>query len=97
MSTYSDWVKCTKKYAEKGLTSENVEKVCEKKGFVFGCPPKCEHEALFYQGEPPCACKKKDDLQFTWPLVPLSDGSEHLDIRRKEEKLDPDFLFQNID
>ena len=79
VTTYADWVKCTKKYAEKGLTADNVVSVCDKKGFIYGCPPKCEHEALFFQGEVPCGCKKITDKVFTDGIPTLKPREETID------------------
>ena len=37
-----------------------MDLVCDEKGFIFGCPPKCEHEALFFENQVPCGCEKKE-------------------------------------
>ena len=57
VASFADWIKCTKKNAEKAeKTHKAVEQACDNGENEEPFKPRCDHEELFYNNEKPDIC-----------------------------------------
>ena len=54
VSSFAEWIKCTKENAEKNLSYKTVERNCDTGEVENPFPPRCDHTELFVETPESC-------------------------------------------